>query len=74
MNAVCTGIFSDADQVFDVQIGVDRLFAFSDQIGFICFKTVHRTFILLRIYAHSRDSQFSQCTKYTYRDFATICN
>ncbi len=68
------GLFGDAQDVFNIQISLDRLFAFTDEIAFIRLETVQREAVFIGINAHRAYAQFTGRAHDADGDFTTVGN
>src|ERR1700687_621049 len=72
MNRIDARFVRDAQNVRDIEVGVDRAFAFTDQIGLIGLGTMQTETIFLRVDRDRGDSEFVSGTHHPYRDLAAI--
>jgi hypothetical protein len=74
MNRIDTRFTRDAQNVRDIEVGVDRAFAFADQVRLVGLGTMQTETIFLRVDRDRRDGQLVGGTHYAYRDLAAIAD
>ena len=72
MDRIHLGLDRDAQDVFDVEVGVDRRLAAADQVSLVGLGPVQRKAVLLRIDADVADAQFAGRAHDSDRDFSAI--
>ena len=74
VNRIDARLLRDADDVVDVEIGLDRFLAGADQIGFVRLEAVQREAILVGKDRDGADPQFGGGAQHTDGDFTTVGN
>ena len=74
MDGIHIMLLADTDNVFNVQISINRLVPFPYQVRFISPVSMQGQNIFLGINGHSTDSQFAAGTEYADGDFASVGN
>ena len=72
VDGVDLGQPGDADDVVDVQIGLDGFPAFADQIAFIRLRAVQGKTVLVRVDAHGADAEFAGGAHDANGDFRAV--
>ena len=72
MNGIGLGLDRDAQDVFDVEVGIHRRLAATHQVGLVGLGPMQRKAILLRIDRDGADTQFVGSAHDANRDFTAI--
>ena len=72
MDGIDMMLLTNADDILNIEIGINGFVIFTHQISFIGTVAVKRQHIFLRINCYRSDSQLITCPKHTNGDFATI--
>ena len=62
----------DTQDLFDIEVGLQRIAVLSDLIRFVGFETVERVTVFVREYRDGANAEFGGCTQYTNSDFAAV--
>ena len=72
MHGVRPGLARDADDVLDVEIGLDRTLAFADQVALVRLHPVQREAVFLRVHRHRAYPQLVRGTHHADGDLAAV--
>jgi hypothetical protein len=67
-----TRLDRDADDVVDVEIGIDRAFAIAHQVAFICLGSMQREAVFARVNGDGSDPELGRRAHNANRDFTAI--
>ncbi|GAB62415.1 hypothetical protein KSU1_C0819 [Candidatus Jettenia caeni] len=67
-------LFSHLNNSFYIQVSSDRLFALTNLIRFISFKSMKRKAVFVGIYCYSSNTKFMRCPADPYRYLTTVGN
>ena len=73
MDGIYVVLFTNTNDVFDVQVRIDRLIPFADQVRFIRTVAVKRQDIFFGINSHGTNAHFTAGTEYADRNLTAVC-